>query len=246
MSNNHRPLQRRGGPAPPAPPPGARLAPTNRVAAGLLAAAVIVAVIVATALTTRAAAAVGDRPAATTAVVHIADQKTTSAGVRLVMLPWGVGPGAVGLATQAEGLARGPEALAVAPDGRIAILDSVNRRVVTLDSTGAFLAALPVGLSSPRFIATDGATIHVLDADEDGLLVSLDWQGTVLGEAGLERSDTPVTGLFAREGQAYVEWGHGRVAAIAGQRIRSSASHTARTPTRNRGRRRPSPGRGPR
>ena len=140
------------------------------------------------------------------------------------MLPWGSGPGAVGLATQAEGLARGPEALAVAPDGRIAILDSVNRRVVTLDSTGAFLDALPVGLSSPRFIATDGATIHVLDADEDGRLVSLDWQGTVLGEASLESSDTPVTGLFAREGQAYVEWGHGRVAAIRpGERAFSAA-----------------------
>ncbi len=175
---------------------------------------------------------------------------TSSAGVRLVLLPWGSGPGAVGLATQAEGLARGPEALAVAPDGRIAILDSVNRRVVTLDSTGAFLDALPVGLSSPRFIATDDATIHVLDADEDGRLVSLNWQGTVLGEADVESNDTPVTGLFAREGQAYVEWGHGRVAVDpagrarllrhpdrsaggpAGQRIRSSTPHQGRASMR--------------
>lgn len=181
---------------------------------GSVVAAVIVAVIVAAALTARAAAAGNDRPAATSAVIRIPDLKTPSVGVRLVMLPWGSGPGAVGLAKPLEGLARGPEALAVAPDGRIAILDSVNRRVVTLDSSGAFLAALPIALSSPRFIATDDATIHVLDADEDHRLVSLDWQGTVLAQRNLETRDTPVTGLFARDGQAYVEWGHSTVAAV--------------------------------
>lgn len=186
---------------------------TPRTMVGLLVAAVVVAVIVAAALTARAAAA-GGTPATTSAVIRIPALKTPSVGVRLVMLPWGSGPGAVGLARPLEGLARGPEALAVAPDGRIAILDSVNRRVVTLDSSGAFLAALPIELSAPRFLAADDATIHVLDADEDCRFVSLDWQGTALGQSNLEAGDAPVTGLFAREGQAYVEWGHSRVAAV--------------------------------
>ena len=190
---------------------------------GSLIVAVIVAVIVAAAVTARAAA--GDaRPAATSAVIRIPTLSTPSIGVRLAMLPWGAGLGSVGLARPLEGLARGPEALAVAPDGRIAILDSVNRRVVTLDSSGAFLAALPIDLSTPRFIAADDATIHVLDADEDRRLVSLDWQGTVLEQRNLQARDTPVTGLFARETQAYVEWGHSSVAAVRpGERSFSAA-----------------------
>jgi len=241
MRNNHRSPYGRGAPSPPTPTPGAcrasagdvppampamrggkacrRRSTTPRMLAGFLVAAIIMAVIVAGALTARAAAAGSDRPAATSAVIRIPDLKTPSVGVRLVMLPWGSGPGAVGLDKPLEGLARGPEALAVAPDGRIAILDSVNGRVVTLDSSGAFLAALPIELSAPRFIAADDATIHVLDADEDRRLVSLDWRGAVLGRRNLEAGDAPITGLFAREGQAYVEWGHSRVAAVrAGDR----------------------------
>ena len=73
---------------------------------------------------------------------------------------------------------------------------------------------MPVELSAPRFIAVDDATIHVLDADDDRRIVSLDWQGTVLGQRDLEARDTPVTGLFTQEGQAYVEWGHTSVAAV--------------------------------
>jgi hypothetical protein len=236
MRDNHRSPHGRGGPAPPTPPSGMPAASaghvpaampaarggkaarprtrTPRMVVGSLVAAVILAVIVAVALTARAAAAGSDRPAATSAVVRIPAPKTPSVGVRLAILPWGSGPGAVGLARPLGGLARGPEALAVSPDGRIAILDSVNRRVVTLDSSGAFLAALPIEISAPRFIAADDATIHVLDADEDRRLVSLDWRGTVLEQRNLEARDTPVTGLFAREGQAYVEWGHSRVAAV--------------------------------
>ena len=44
-----------------------------------------------------------------------------SAGSVLVTLPWGSGEGQVGLMRVDEGLTRGPEALAVAPDGRIAV-----------------------------------------------------------------------------------------------------------------------------
>jgi len=181
---------------------------------GSLVVLVIVTVIVAVALTARAAAAGGERPAAAPAVVHIPVLPTPSAGVHLVTLPWGSGPSAVGLARPLEGLARGPEALAVAPDGRIAILDSVNRRVVTLDPSGAFLAALPVDLSAPRFIAVDDTSIHVLDADEDRCIVSLDWQGGALEHEDLEARDAPVTGLFAQEGQVYVEWGHSSVTGV--------------------------------
>jgi hypothetical protein len=74
-------------------------------------------------------------------------------GTLLVTLPWGNQAGQVGLAQPQQGLTRGPEALAVAPDGRIAVLDSVNRRVVFLDSAGQVTNTATVPLSEPRFLA---------------------------------------------------------------------------------------------
>lgn len=203
----------------------ARLRPAAmRLVIGLLIAAALVAFVALGALTARATAAGRGRPAAAPAVIHIPSMSTPSVGVPLVTLSWGSEPGSVGLARPLEGLARGPEALAVAPDGRIAVLDSVNRRVVTLDPSGAFVAALPLALSDPRFIAVDDTTIYVLDADEDRSLVSLDWQGQVVAQDALEATDTVVTGIFAREGQAYVEWAHERVAAVKTEGARGFAA----------------------
>lgn len=133
------------------------------------------------------------------------------AGTELVTLPWGEGPGAVGLALPGEGLARGPEALVVAPDGRIVILDSVNRRLVVLQADGAFADAWPLGLAEPRFLAVDLRCLYVLDADADKTLVSLDWTGSETGRAALPPLDDVVTGLFATERGACIEVAHEKV-----------------------------------
>ena len=83
----------------------------------------------------RRTSAVAEQEASRIATTGTADPAVTaSAGSLLVTLPWGSGEGQVGLARPVEGLTRGPEALAVAPDGRIAVLDSVNRRVLFLDA----------------------------------------------------------------------------------------------------------------
>ena len=55
-------------------------------------------------------------------------------------------------ADAAEGLSRGPEALAVAPDGRIAVLDSVNSRLMLLDPTGRPFATAQIPLSGPALL----------------------------------------------------------------------------------------------
>jgi hypothetical protein len=132
-------------------------------------------------------------------------------GRALVTLPWGDGAGEVGLVQPGEGLTRGPEALAVAPDGRIAVLDSVNSRLVLLADDGSFAANVPLGLSQPRFLAVDDDLLYVLDADADRKLVCLDWQGTEVHGAQIPAVDDPVTGLFATDGGPCVEVAHDKV-----------------------------------
>jgi hypothetical protein len=129
----------------------------------------------------------------------------------LVTLPWGDGAGEVGLVQPGEGLTRGPEALAVAPDGRMAVLDSVNSRLVLLAGDGSFTANVPLGLSQPRFLAVDDDLLYVLDADSDRKLVCLDWQGTEVRGAQMPPVDDPVTGLFATDGGPCVEVAHDKV-----------------------------------
>ena len=96
-----------------------------------------------------------------------------SSGVLLATLPWGSGDGQVGLVSPAEGLVRGPEALAVAPDGRIAVLDSVNRRVLVLAVDGAVTGTISLSLQEPRFLAVTNTRIYVLDCDADQRLVQM-------------------------------------------------------------------------
>ncbi len=136
---------------------------------------------------------------------------TASAGSLLVTLPWGSGDGEVGLAHSTEGLTRGPEALAVAPDGRIAVLDSVNRRVVMLDSEGRYVGAAPVALAEPRFLAVDNNRLYVLDCDADRHLVTLDWNGIGQSVLALPELDDVATGLFATPAGPCVEQAHDTV-----------------------------------
>jgi hypothetical protein len=128
-------------------------------------------------------------------------------GRRLVTLPWGAGAGEVGLALPTEGLTRGPGALAVAPDGRIAILDSVNSRLVLLTAEGSFTSTVPLPLSQARFLAVDDSRLYVLD-DSAAQLVCLDWQGSQLHSAQVTALDDVVTGLFATDDGPCVEVAH--------------------------------------
>jgi hypothetical protein len=129
-------------------------------------------------------------------------------GQALVTLPWGDGAGQVGLARAEEGLTRGPEALAIAPDGRIAILDSVNSRVVLLAADGSHTGDVPVALSEPRFLAVDDNVLYVLDADADHELVCVDWQGALVHRRQMPAPADVVTGLFATNGGPCVEVAH--------------------------------------
>jgi hypothetical protein len=139
-----------------------------------------------------------------------------STGTLLTTLPWGDHPGEVGLAAPTEGLTRGPEALAVASDGRIAVLDSVNRRLVFLDAQGDMSSMAAVPLADPRFLAVDGERVYVLDCDVDRRVVALDWSGGSLGTAALPVLDDVVTGLFATPQGPCVEVAHEAAYLLAG------------------------------
>ncbi len=110
-----------------------------------------------------------------------------------------------------EGLTRGPEALAVAPDGRVAVLDSVNRRLVLLDKEGTPTRTVPLALAQPRFLAVDDGAIYVLDSESDRRLACLDWQGAEIGGGSLPALDDVVTGLFATDAGACLEVAHDAV-----------------------------------
>ncbi|MBN1631152.1 MAG: hypothetical protein JW990_15435 [Thermoleophilia bacterium] len=131
-----------------------------------------------------------------------------SPGLLLVTLPWGSGEGQVGLVRPAEGLTSGPEALAVAPDGRIAVLDSVNHRVLLLDSQGRDTAAVTISLAEPRFLAVDDERLHILDCDADRQAVTIDWTGAVLDTTPLPDLPDVVTALFATPEGPCVEVAH--------------------------------------
>jgi hypothetical protein len=147
---------------------------------------------------------------------------SASNGVRLVTFPWGSNQGEVGLAAPAEGLKRGPEALAVAPDGRVAVLDSVNHRLLTLDPSGTVSATIPLTLSEPRFLSVSGSRIYVLDVDRDHRVLALDWAGRIVGSLDVAAFDDPVTGLFAVDDGVCIETGHEDVELIAGSQFTSS------------------------
>lgn len=153
-----------------------------------------------------------------------------SPGQLLVTLPWGAGAGEVGLTRPQEGLAHGPEALAVAPDGRIAVLDSVNKRVVCLNPGGAFLRDIPVPLAEPRFLAVDSERLYVLDCDNDRALAVLDWEGQALNMLVLPDLPDVVTGLFATAQGPSVEVAHESTYLLTGDRAAlATAEGTLRT-----------------
>ncbi len=131
-----------------------------------------------------------------------------STGTVLVTLPWGAGAGQVGLAKADEGLTRGPEALAIAPDGRVAVLDSVNRRVVLLDPVGKYLGKISLKLAQPRFLAVDDECLYVLDPDTARMLSTYSWSGKLIEMVELPTFEDVVTGLFATSAGAFVEVAH--------------------------------------
>jgi hypothetical protein len=138
-----------------------------------------------------------------------------SAGVALFTLPWGDDAGQVGLSRRDDEEARGPEAFAVSDDGRFALIDSVNGRLLLLSPAGEPLAAIPLEVAAPRFVAATSEHVYVLDADQDMRLVTYTWDGVQSGAVTVGPFDDPVTALLLdSSGLPVVESGHELVTTI--------------------------------
>jgi len=133
-----------------------------------------------------------------------------SDGQPLLSLSWGTGEGQVGLQLPGEGLARGPEAFAVTGDGRIALLDSVNRRLLLFDQDQRLLCSVDLTLPEPAFVDADEQTIAVLDRRGEQLL-EFDWRGSLRQELELPPPADVVTGLFVESGLVGLEIAHDTV-----------------------------------
>jgi hypothetical protein len=77
--------------------------------------------------------------------IDLPAQKLVESGELVLALPWGSGPKAVGLQKR-EGypLRQGPPAMDLAEDGRIALLDFVNDRVLVYDSKNRSFTPIPL------------------------------------------------------------------------------------------------------
>jgi hypothetical protein len=159
----------------------------------------------------QAAPAAGRLPA----FVQVTAEAVAPSSETIFTLPWGAGPGEAGLQAPLEGLARGPQALAVAPDGIIYVLDSVNRRLLTLSPAGEVLRTTAVPLNDARFLATSASADYVLDADCDRRLLAFDKEGHQALELDLPPLDGPVTALQVRGNRVFVEVLHERVYELA-------------------------------
>jgi hypothetical protein len=103
--------------------------------------------------------------------VEFPEQQAVQPGELVLALPWGSGPEAVGLQQRAGYPSReGPVAIAVAEDGRIALLDHVNGRILIYNPSEQSFASLPL----PFQYSQVGSALQF---DREGQLAVLDAYG---------------------------------------------------------------------
>lgn len=108
--------------------------------------------------------------------VELPAQSEVEYGELVLALPWGNGPEEVGLLIPEEYPRRlGPPAMDVAPDGRIALLDQVNERVLIFNPTEQSFTSIPMPV--PR----KGTSDMDVQFDRDGQIAVFDLIGEPIG-----------------------------------------------------------------
>ncbi len=128
-------------------------------------------------------------------------------------LPWGEGPAALGRIVPAEHAPEGPQAILVLADGSMAVLDSVQSRILRLSREGAPIEVFDLPSQTWEAIAErpDGGLV-VMDRLVQTDLLVLDASGREDGRVELEgRVPEPglITALRGTEDGFWVEVEHG-------------------------------------
>jgi hypothetical protein len=142
-------------------------------------------------------------------------------GVILVKGAWGIAPGQFGARFEDGGI--GPAAIALGEDGRLLVLDQVNRRVQEFDPSGVLARIVPLDNETAEDLIPAGNGLFVLvyepGPDHGYSVVRYSPAGSRLAEIRLPRSVELVTGLFARgdpaEPDLWVEIQHGEQLLVA-------------------------------
>lgn len=108
--------------------------------------------------------------------VELSAQGEVESGEPVLALPWGSGPEEVGLLIPEEYPRQlGPPAMDVAPDGRIALLDQVNERVLIFSPTEQSFTSIPMPV--PR----KGTSDMDVQFDRNGQIAVFDQIGEPIG-----------------------------------------------------------------
>lgn len=155
----------------------------------------------------------GGRPVAPLAPVGAAPALGFAQATIGVRAPWGSGAGQVGHVRGIEGNPEGPMSFDVAADGRIAVLDQVNARVVVWQA-GAVVGSFAVARTA-QDLCFAGPGFAVLDRLGARSASVLDGIGRTLATVPLDASGSPllgepggVTALEARPDGLWLEVGH--------------------------------------
>lgn len=139
----------------------------------------------------------------------------------LAEFEWGRAPAGIGFVSVRDGvsdpMALGPQALAVAPDGRLALADTWNNRVLLMDRNGSVTGSVPVA-GRPRVLALSAAgELAVATAGGPSLTV-FDRTGALRWE--LEADPAAAAPVGQLDALAFAPSGHLLAGDIATGRIR--------------------------
>jgi hypothetical protein len=156
------------------------------------------------------------RPVATTVVIVLtlalgisakaqgAAAPPEASWTRVASFATGSGPGEVGLRFPGGSTGQGPEALSVAPDGTVFMLDSVNRRIYSITQGGHVTSVNVDSALYPRELLATEHALYVLDSTNR--VLELDRSGVVVRESALPRGlpSTEVIRLAENAGRVLV------------------------------------------
>lgn len=137
-----------------------------------------------------------------------------------MLLPWHAAQG-VGRIDGREADSRGPGGFAVAPDGDLFVLDSVNARVQVRGAAGDPLGEIPLTATTFEDIEQmEGRALLLLDRQVGKALLAIDLQGNPLAEVTLDGPgiDRPglVTAILPRADGVWLEVAHRHCVLVLG------------------------------